>query len=136
MTKYFANAAALLICAALMARIVPSSAAAAEPVTATEAQNGKDIVVDQGASLVIVLESNPSTGYGWQVGKNNSAIMELAGPPRFHPAAHQMPGAAGHQLFTFGAILPGNDVIELEYLRPWEKGVAPVKTFSVGVTVK
>jgi inhibitor of cysteine peptidase len=136
MTKYFANAAALLICAAMIARIVPTSAAAAEPVAATEAQNGKDIVVDKGASLVIVLESNPSTGYGWRVGKNNSAIMELVGPPRFHPAAHQMPGAPGHQLFTFHALAIGRDAIELEYLRPWEKGVASVKTFSVVVTVK
>ena len=136
MTKYVVKPVPLLICAALMALIVSTSTAAAEPVIATEAHNGKTIVLGKGASLVISLESNPSTGYVWQIGKNDNAILKLVGQPAFHPGAHQMPGAPGHQLFKLEAIFPGNDAIELEYLRLWEKGVAPVKTFSLLVTVK
>ena len=52
---------------------------AARSVAVTEAQNGKTVVVEKGASLVITLESNPSTGYGWQVGKNDDAILKILG---------------------------------------------------------
>ena len=47
-----------------------------------------------------------------------------------------MPGAPGHQSFKFNAISTGNDTIDLEYRRPWEKGVAPAKTFGLIVSVK
>jgi inhibitor of cysteine peptidase len=136
MTKHLVRAVPRLICAALMALVVSTSTAAAEPLILTGAHNGKTIVLDKGASLIIWLESNPSTGYVWQVGKNDNAILKLVGQPEFRPATHQMPGAPGHQRFKFGAIATGSDSIELEYLRPWEKGVAPAKTFGVIVMVK
>src|ERR1700730_11535842 len=98
MSKYIATAAALSICAALMLPVVCISAAADRSVIVTEAHDGKTIAIGKGQSLVISLESNPSTGYVWQVGKNDNAILELVGQPAFHPAAPQMPGASGRQL--------------------------------------
>lgn len=120
----------------LMVLVVSTSTMAAEPVTLTEAQNGKNITIDKGASLVISLGSSPSTGYGWQIDKNDNAILKLVGKPTFHPPAHPMPGAPGRQRFNFEAIAAGSDSIELRYLRPWEKDIAPAKRFSVIITVK
>ncbi len=131
MTKF----AALLILASI-ALAVSTSAKSAAPVLATEAQNGKTVAIAKGASLVISLQSNPSTGYSWQVGKNDNAILKLVGKPEFQPPAHQMPGTPGRQLFTFEAIAPGHDAVELGYFRPWEKDVAPAKTFSIVVSVE
>jgi inhibitor of cysteine peptidase len=136
MTKHLVRAVPRLICAALMALVVSTSTAAAEPVILTGAHNGKTIVLDKGASLIISLESNPSTGYVWQVGNNDNAILKLVGQPAFHPGPHHLIGEPGHLSFTFEAIATGSDSIELRYLRPWEKGVAPAKTFGVIVMVK
>ncbi len=131
----FITAFALLICATMIA-VISIPAVAAQVVTVTEAQNGKTVVIGKNASLVVSLASNPSTGYGWQVAKNDAAILKLDGLPMFHPAAHEMPGAPSHQSFRFVAISIGSDIIDLEYRRPWEKGVPPAKTFSIIVTVK
>ena len=119
--------------AALMGSNVSVSAA---EVIATEVANGKTIAVGKGDSLIISLESNPSTGYVWQVGKNDNAILRLVGQPAFRPSTDRMLGASGRQLFKFEAISTGSNALELGYVRPWEKGVAPAKTFGIIATVK
>ena len=135
MTKSTARAIALLTCVTMIAASVSIATAAARTPTVTEAQNGKTVVVAIGAPLVIALESNPSTGYSWRVSKNDAAVVKFLDQSAF-PPARPVPGAPGRELFKFKAMAPGTDSIELEYLRPWEKGVAPAKRFSISVTVK
>jgi inhibitor of cysteine peptidase len=135
MTKSIARATALLTYMTMMSLMISVARAAARPAPVTEAQNGKTIVIAKYAPLIIALESNPSTGYSWRVSKNDSAIVKLIEQSAFPPMM-RMPGAPSHEMFKFKAIATGSDSIELEYLRPWEKGVAPVKKFSIEVTVK
>lgn len=135
MMKFLPGAVAILMWVASMTAIATRSTAA-QTITATEAQNGKTLVVSTGDALLVSLESNPSTGYGWQVSKNDPAILKLVGAPVYQPASHPMPGAPGHQLFKFEATSAGSDAIELTYARPWEKGVAPARTYSLIVKVK
>jgi inhibitor of cysteine peptidase len=123
----------LLMFGALLGSDVSVSAT---EVVATEMNNGKTIAVGKGDSLVISLESNPSTGYVWQVGKNDNAILKPVGQPAFHPSTDRMLGASGRQLFKVEAISAGRDALELGYVRPWEQGVAPAKTFGIIATVK
>jgi inhibitor of cysteine peptidase len=136
MMNFIVRALPPLMRAALMVLVVSTLMAATEPEIATEAQNGKIMVIEKGASVVISLESNPGTGYGWRIGKNDAAVLKPIGAPVFQRSSHDMPGAPGHQLFKFEARAIGNDTIELGYLRPWEKDVPPLKTFSVMVQVK
>lgn len=136
MMKFITTLAVLLASATPIALVLCAPTIAAGAVAVTEAQNGKTITIEQGAPLVITLESNPSTGYGWQVSKNDEAILKMHSAPTFRPAAHEMPGAPGHQSFRFVAISTGSDTIDLEYRRPWETSVTPAKTFSIIVTVK
>ena len=133
MTKSIARMVPLLMFAALVGSNISVSAA---EVIATEVANGKTIAVGKGDSLIISLESNPSTGYVWQVGKNDNAILKLVGQPAFRPSTDRMLGASGRQLFKFEAISTGSNALELGYVRPWEKGVAPAKTFGIIATVK
>jgi len=135
MTKAIGRATTALICAVIIGLSFSTSTIAAGPAIVTEAQNGKTIAIDQGNPLVVSLESNPSTGYSWQVGKNDNSILKFVDQSAFPPTVH-MPGAPGHQMFKFKAIAAGTDSLELEYIRPWEKGVAPAKRFNVRVTVK
>jgi inhibitor of cysteine peptidase len=136
MTKLFTTIAVGLICTLPVVLMVSTSTlAAAPPIIATETENGKTVAINQNALLIISLESNLSTGYSWRVSKNDNSILKFVDQTTFPPKT-PMPGAPGHQMFKFKAIATGSDAIELEYLRPWEKGVAPAKTFSVIVTVK
>lgn len=96
------------------------------------------IAVTAGQVFVIELESNPSTGYSWQL----TAIPDLA-VARFVLAAHVpdgsgRPGASGVDRFAFRAIGVGTSTISLAYLRPWETDQPPAKTaeFTIIVTPK
>lgn len=133
MIKFIAALAGFLMMTAMMGS---DRVMAAQSVAVTEAQNGKTVVVEKGASLIVTLESNPSTGYGWEVAKNDAAILKPFGAPIFRASAHEMPGAPGQQSFIFHATSNGKDSVVLEYRRPWEKGIAPAKTFSLIVSVE
>ena len=113
----------------------PNAFAAGRIVTITGDTRGKTIELSVGDTLIISLESNPGTGYSWQVAKNDAAILKYVDQSEF-PPTRPMPGAPNHHLFKFKAIGAGNDSFELEFLRPLEKGVAPAKTFSVTIAVK
>ena len=101
----------------------------------TEADNGEAIDLVKDDILIISLEANASTGYQWQITKNDASIMKPAGRPDYRGGKSGMIGAPGHAVFTFVAIASGKDAVELGYSRPWEKGVAPAKTFGVSVMV-
>lgn len=111
------------------------SACAGKLVTISDADRGKTIEPSTGDTLVISIDANPSTGYSWRIGKNDAAILKFVEQFIFPPKT-SMPGAPSRQMLKFKAIAAGSDAVELEYVRPWEKGVAPAKTFPFTVEVK
>ena len=52
------------------------------------------------------------------------------------PEAKRVEGAAGKEVWTFHAEEKGKSTISMEYRRPWEEGIEPVKTFTLTVIVK
>ena len=48
----------------------------------------------------------------------------------------ELAGAGDYETFTFKAESKGNAVIALTYNKPWEEGVAPLKTFKINITVE
>ncbi len=104
-----------------------------------EKDNGSHIGLDQGQALVIALESNPSTGYRWEVVETDSSILEQIGQAEFTPSVTgdpPRPGASGREKFHFQAGGPGRMTLKLVYARPWEAAVDPIKTYSIQVVVK
>jgi predicted secreted protein len=106
----------------------------------TDADDSETIDLMKDDSLVITLEANSSTGYRWQILKNNDAVMKPAGPPEYqdgkpagNPANPAMTGAAGHAVFNFSAIATGKETLELGYSRPTDHD--PAKTFTVNIRV-
>ena len=47
-----------------------------------------------------------------------------------------MVGAGGTEIWTFRAVREGKTTLTFGYVRPWEKGIAPVKTVAWPVTVR
>ena len=96
------------------------------------------VTLEVGQVLPVTLQSNPSTGYGWEWIDDQDSIVEQVGEAVFLPRETGDPpvvGAGGWEILTFKAVSPGQTVLKLVYRRPWEEGVEPVKTFSLQVTV-
>ncbi len=67
---------------------------------------GGQIELKEGQVSVIGLESNPSTGDGWEVEKANETVLHQTGRIEFNPASHLI-GAPGKQVLRFEAVAAG-----------------------------
>lgn len=81
--------------------------------------SGKRVELKPGQTLVITLDSNPSTGYDWGVGKQNTELLSLE-EDAYVPPENARIGQGGTHRFVFKALKQGSDVLELAYYRPWE----------------
>ncbi len=100
--------------------------------------DGSEVELAAGQTLEVTLESNPTTGYGWEVSEVDGAVLAQEGEAQFQEApteGEQVVGAGGVQTFRFTAS-PGETTLTLVYRRPWEKDVDPLETFTVHVTVR
>jgi inhibitor of cysteine peptidase len=102
----------------------------------SDADSGKTVELAVGASLVIDLEENATTGYSWVVDGSVPDVLTAAEDEFQAPKDTGVVGAAGRHVFTYTAMKAGEGELTLVYARSWEKGVAPVKTFTVTVVVK
>lgn len=102
------------------------------------------IEVEAGLEFAIVLESNPTTGYSWQLAEPlDEDVVELVSSEFAKTSSEsgtsegegEMVGVPGEEVWTFEAIAEGEAEIVLEYLRPWETDVAPESTETFKVTV-
>lgn len=95
---------------------------------------GEPIEVQVGQKFTIRMESNPTTGYGWQLSDSldNEIILVTN---TFIPPDSQLCGAGGHEVWTFKAMHAGRAKISMEYVRPWEKD-QPARTNVFKVIVK
>jgi inhibitor of cysteine peptidase len=94
--------------------------------------HGSAIALQPGESFTVVLEGNPTTGYGWQMSGLDTAVLTAAEPEFVSDS--DLLGAGGEYRFTFTASGSGETQLELVYLRPWEQA-APLETFTMTVTV-
>ena len=95
---------------------------------------GEPIKVKAGQIFAVRMESNPTTGYGWQLSKDldNKIILVTNA---FIPPNSRLCGAGGHEMWTFKAVGEGQMEISMKYVRPWEKD-QPARTNVFAVIVK
>ncbi len=142
MARLFCFAGVVLYCVFAMG-IVASADEPKSPVkepakTLTEADNGKTVTVKVGDLVAISLKGNPTTGYSWRTAELDGKAVEQAGDPKYttNPHPKGMVGVGGTFEFKFNAAKAGKTVVNLEYVRPWEKGKKPVKTFTTTIEVE
>jgi inhibitor of cysteine peptidase len=100
--------------------------------------DGTAIELNAGQMLMVTLESNPTTGYSWEVSEVDRSVLSQVGEAEFQEAPkedEQMVGVGGTETFRF-ASAPGSTTLTLVYHRSWETNVEPVDTFTVEVTVR
>ena len=100
--------------------------------------DGRSEIVKRGDTLAVHLDSNPTTGFRWELARLAGASVTQVGLPDYQPeTAAGVPrvGAPGHTTFRFRAMQPGTSSIELAYRRPWETGAAAAKTVRFEIAV-
>jgi predicted secreted protein/cell division septation protein DedD len=112
----------------------PPVAAAPNPgeIRLTEEDNGGLAELGEDQVLVISLESNPSTGYSWQVAEIDEDVVQQVGETEFEQLSPLL-GAPEKQILRFRPTGTGQSTLKLVYHRPWEKGAEPIREFSVQV---
>jgi predicted secreted protein len=127
----------MLVLLMMIAVARPANAQApARVVVVSDPQDGGKLMVFAGDTVEVRLHSTPSTGYSWKVTNVDQKVLAQQGSPKFEPPPQNFPGAEGHQIFNFLAAAPGSSTLVLAYSRPWEKGAAPARTFSIEVSVR
>lgn len=94
--------------------------------------DGRQVELKEGQLLVITLEANPSTGYIWEVEGLDEKVLRQSGEIEFQQESNLL-GAPATQIMRFQGAGEGQTALKLVYRRPWEKDVAPAKTFSLQV---
>jgi inhibitor of cysteine peptidase len=121
--------------AMLLATFTLAAGCAPQEVKLGVADSGRTVELAKGQTVVITLEANPTTGYTWAVAELEEHILQRVGEIEFKPQS-DLVGAPGVQTLRFQAADPGQTALKLVYHRPWEKGVEPLKSFSLQVVVR
>jgi len=101
--------------------------------------SGSQIELKKGQTLVLTLESNPTTGYQWEVIECEESILQQKGEAEFKSSDTGNPpasGKGGTETFRFDAQSAGKGTLKLVYHRSWEKEVEPLKIFTLQVEVR
>ena len=127
-----------LLCAGLVTGCGPTPAAppGSGTVRVEASADGTTVELARGSKLEVALESNPTTGFDWQLAGALPSELTTVGSTLETTATGDEVGAGGIRVFTFTATTAGTGTLGLEYERPWEEGVPPAKTFRLTVVVK
>jgi inhibitor of cysteine peptidase len=114
-----------------------SGCAASEKVL-TKKDNGKDLNLKVNDTVEIKLESNPTTGYSWFLGRlEDNSIVSISGPEFIDSKKDkELVGSGGYETFVIKALSRGTTSIILNYKKLWEKDVDPIETFEITVFIE
>jgi len=110
-----------------------------KPVSIDKSSDGREVKVSVGKTLAVTLDSNPTTGFRWNLRENsNESVLQLVGNEFViaETTKPPLPGTGGKEVWIFEAQKEGTIKISMEYIRPWEKDVEPAETFGLTVFVE
>src|SRR5262245_36168518 len=105
-------------------------AGCAGTVSLGDGDSGKTVTAHPGDEVVMSLSENPSTGYTWDIEKNDDALLPLA-KSEFNGPAFGPPGSGGTRTLTFNAKQPGTVDLQLRCWRSWEGDKSIVGRYNV-----
>ncbi len=130
--------ASLRVLGLTLAVVVGLSACAAntKQVSVDATYSGKQAQAAVGDTVVVTLDSNPSTGFKWELTRlSDTNVLKMA-DNKFEAPAKVIPGAGGKEVWTFKALAAGTCSIRMEYSRPWTGGEKAMQVFELTVVVK
>jgi inhibitor of cysteine peptidase len=137
--KFLKVTLAVLFIAVLLAGCAPAPTPPAPiptptptPAPSPYSNSGQPITVPVGVSFTISVSSNPSTGYSWEAGFDQSLLKLVK---RYTPSNSGLMGASGVENFEFEGMKPGNTNIYLNYKRSFEPNNPSLKSETFNVTI-
>jgi inhibitor of cysteine peptidase len=103
---------------------------------AAQAGGSKPVAATVGKEFKITLQCNPTTGYQWVLAKAPDEKLAKLLRSDYKRPDSKLVGAGGDMVWTFRALTEGQTQVELNYVRPWEKGVKPAQTTNFVVLIK
>ena len=122
------------VCAFLTACLILAASACAEPQLYSDP--AKTIETEPCKDFTITLESNKTTGFGWDIAESFDEKVVKFVSCEYVAADTALVGSGGKEMWTFRAVCPGKAAISFKYFRPWEKDVPPAKKMAFTVVVK
>ena len=116
--------------AAVVVELIPAPPGV---VSLGESDDGSRQYVLQGETISVRLPANVTTGYSWAVAQSAPGVLQAGVEPKIEKPARSKPGKGGFQTFEFPVVGAGQGWLQLVYRRPWEKDVAPAKSWSIFV---
>ena len=102
-------------------------------ITVDAHDDGRTIRAAKGATVVVRLEAQLGTGYGWQI-RRLAKNLELLGEPGLeHRDRAGTTGGTDVQVFRFRVKSRAKSTLTMGYARPWDREKAPARTFSLFV---
>ena len=141
----FIKATLVILClASLLIGCAPAPTPAPVPVTPAPApvapsaplefsDAAQRITVPVGVSFTINVNANPTTGYTWEVGFDQSLLKLVR---RYTPSGSGMIGAGGVESFEFEGMRAGETEVYLNYKRSFEPNNPALETKTFKVTIK
>jgi inhibitor of cysteine peptidase len=105
-------------------------------IAVNDTNNNSQIIIQKGNIMIVELLTNPGIGYSWQIIKNDPDKLKSLGDSVLKPIEAEAPGASENQVFRFLAQNLGSTMLELHYLRPWERNLPPLKTYKINVQIR
>lgn len=127
MKKILIAAASLVIVAGIAIGAVALAGGGDEPA-------GNEVKLAVGETWTLKLDSNPTTGFQWQVAENtNKAVLEVSS--QYVAPQTSLIGAGGQEGWMFKALQKGTTTVTLAYSRPWEGGEKAEQTQTITLVV-
>jgi inhibitor of cysteine peptidase len=105
-------------------------------VEVTAANNGQTVKAAVGNLVRVTLESNPSTGYNWELRDFDYGAADFySSDVVARKGGNVLLGAPGDTIITLQAVKPGSQQIVLVYRRPWEAPDQVAATFTFQLEV-
>jgi inhibitor of cysteine peptidase len=112
--------------------------AASDDVAVSLSDNGSQIELDQGETLAVSLDANPTTGFWWEVAEVEASILEQVGDGIYYMDDTEdppPPGTGGVKVYRFRAVSAGQTTLKIVLRGSVKEDVEPVHTFSMLVVV-
>ena len=105
----------------------------------TEIDSGTVLTCSKGDIITVQLESNPTTGYQWELTAPTDYLTILPSKPVFVSSSEShgsITGAPGYWICEFKALDGGDAPVSAVYRRSWEKDQPPAKRFDLLIRVQ
>lgn len=107
-----------------------------------DAKSAIELTVSVNGTASLALPSNATTGYSWNLAEplaeDSPVRVEFdttGGNTKDKESGEPLCGAPGETLITFTGVHEGSASVTIVYIRPWEKGQAPVDSRTIHITV-